>query len=150
MEKKRENKLGYEFTPYSFVIERGKIREFAHAIGDSNPIYHDVEEARKAGYPDLAVPPTFATVIDMWAGPSFDDLIQTLELDGLKVLHGKQHYEYIKDFYPGDVISCRQKVVEVSTKRKMNFIVLETVYTNQYDEVVLKATSTLIEQMEKR
>lgn len=150
MANKIESKLGYEFFPYSLVIERGKIREFAKAIGDFNPIYHDVEEARKAGYPDLAVPPTFATVIDMWAGPSFDDLIQTLELDGLKVLHGEQHYEYVKDFYPGDVISGVQKVVEVSTRRNMNFIVLETVYTNQHDEVVLKSISTLIEQMEKR
>lgn len=150
MAEKLEDKLGYEFSPYSLVIERGKIREFATAIGDHNPIYHDVEEARKAGYSDLAVPPTFATVIDMWAGPSFDDLIQTLGLDGLKVLHGEQRYEYIKEFYPGDVITGYQKVVEVSTKRNMNFIVLETVYTNQYDEMVLKATSTLIEQMEKR
>lgn len=148
MDNKIDKMLNFEFDPYSFVIERGKIREFAKAIGDFNPIYQDVEEARKAGYPDLAVPPTFATVIDMWAGPSFDDLIQALGLDGLKVLHGEQHYEYMKDFYPGDVITGRQKVVEASTKRNMNFIVLETVYTNQHDEVVLKATSTLIEQID--
>ncbi len=32
---------GHTLAPTSFEIERGKIREFATATGDTNPIYSD-------------------------------------------------------------------------------------------------------------
>jgi len=35
------SKVGMEFAPIVWEVERGKIREFALAIGDTNPIYHD-------------------------------------------------------------------------------------------------------------
>jgi hypothetical protein len=34
--------IGQTLTPTTFEVERGKIREFASAIGDQNPIYHRV------------------------------------------------------------------------------------------------------------
>ena len=42
----------YEFeTPYQ--VGREKVREFATAIGDQNPLYHNVEAAQAAGHRDL-------------------------------------------------------------------------------------------------
>ena len=37
--------VGKTFPPYEFRVERGKIREFANAIGDANPIYRDLDYA---------------------------------------------------------------------------------------------------------
>ena len=52
----------YSFdTP--FEVGRELIRHFASAIGDSNPIYHDVEAAKAAGHRDLVAPPTFLTTL---------------------------------------------------------------------------------------
>ena len=33
--------IGKEYAPYPVTVERGKIKEFARAIGDLNPFYLD-------------------------------------------------------------------------------------------------------------
>ena len=103
-------KTGMELALYSFTVERGKIREFAQAISDRNPIYTDKDYAVREGYNDVVTPPTFGTVIDLWGGPDFQKLCTLLEINPLKVLHGEQEYEYGAAIYPGDVITARQKV----------------------------------------
>src|SRR6478672_12988368 len=55
--------------PYdeAFCVGVEKIREFARAIGDDNPLYRDRDAARAAGYPDLVAPLTFAIAVIMKA-----------------------------------------------------------------------------------
>src|SRR5690606_5251185 len=43
----------------SYEVGREKIREFADAIGDPDPLYRDSEAARERGYADVLAPPTF-------------------------------------------------------------------------------------------
>ncbi|NGQ93592.1 MaoC family dehydratase [Brevibacillus sp. SYP-B805] len=142
--------IGYEFEPYRFVVERGKIREFALAIEDDNPIYVDRAAAAAAGFSDVTIPPTFPTVIDMWGGPDFFALVEALQLDLLKVLHGEQEYEYLGDIYPGDEIQARTRVADAKTKAGtsggMHLITLETRYANQRGETVLISRSTIVER----
>lgn len=140
------NKIGLEFATYSYTVERGKIKEFAQAIGDDNSIYFSVEAAKSAGFRDVPIPPTFATAIDMWAGPDFEQLIAALEINPLKVLHGEMQYTYVGDICAGDTIHCNSKVIEVYEKRKMNLFTIETKYKNQHDELVLIARSVVIER----
>lgn len=111
------SKVGMEFEPYQFTIERGKIKEFALAIGDDNPIYFDREAAQQAGFRDVPMPPSFATVIDLWAGPDFESLVTLLEMNPLKVLHGEQGYDYLNDICAGDEISVKTRVTEAITKK---------------------------------
>ena len=49
--------VGKEFPLFAMPIERGKIREFANAIGDDNPIYLDPAYAGKSGFGDIPAPP---------------------------------------------------------------------------------------------
>jgi acyl dehydratase len=146
MEKDISAKVGMVFEPYTFVVERGKIREFALAIGDDNPIYHSKEEAVSQGFRDVPLPPTFATVIDLWAGSDFEELAAALELNPLKVLHGEQEYQYLGVVYAGDEITGKSKVISAVAKKGMNMFTLETVYFNQREERVLVARSTIIER----
>ena len=53
---------------FALPIERGKVREFALAVGEDNPIFYDPEAARREGLPDVVAPPTF-TVSQIWAVP---------------------------------------------------------------------------------
>jgi N-terminal half of MaoC dehydratase len=46
----------------SYLVGREKVREYAHAIGETAPICHDVEAARAAGFADVVAPPMFACV----------------------------------------------------------------------------------------
>ena len=46
-----------------YEVSREKLREFADAIGDRNPLYRSRAAAQEAGYPDVIAPPTFPNVI---------------------------------------------------------------------------------------
>jgi len=42
--------IGQKLKSYTIQVEKGKIREFCMAIGETNPIFFSEEEAKKAGY----------------------------------------------------------------------------------------------------
>ncbi|MCD6571503.1 MAG: MaoC family dehydratase N-terminal domain-containing protein [Deltaproteobacteria bacterium] len=145
-----KSKEGKEYPPIVWEVERGKIRELAKAIGDSNPIYLDREAAVKEGYKDCPAPPTFLTVPMMWCS-SMPDVINDLKINFAMVLHGEEEYEYYQQIYPGDVLTGKPKVVSVEEKtsksgRKMDMVTVEIIYTNQKGEKVAKARSLLIER----
>jgi acyl dehydratase len=139
-----------EFPPYEFTVERGKIREFAKAIGDMNPLHHDLDAARAAGYPDLVAPLTFATAMDFWGGNDFEELVRRLRMNPLFLLHGEQSYEYKGAICAGDTITARARVkrdVErKSSQGALRIVQLETTYTNQRGEEVLVATANILER----
>ena len=143
-------KIGKEYPPIVWEVERGKIRELALAIGDMNPIYHDREAAVREGYLDTPVPPTFLTVPMMWSS-SMPMLIQDLEIDYMMVLHGEEEYEYYRDIYPGDTITGRPKVVSVEEKAgraggTMDLVTVEILYANQRGERVARARTLMVER----
>ena len=51
--------IGVESDPVAYQIEEGAILRFAEAIGDTNPIFNDKEEASKTKYGGIVAPPTF-------------------------------------------------------------------------------------------
>ena len=55
----RASALALEFESLVVDIERGRIRFFSRTIGETNPVYLDVEAARAAGHRDIVVPPTY-------------------------------------------------------------------------------------------
>jgi len=144
------SKVGTEYPPITWEIERGKIREFAKAIGDFDPIYQDKEAAIKAGYEDTPAPPTFLTVPMMWCD-KMPAVINDLKINFMMVLHGEEEYEYYRQMYPGDVITGTPKVTRMEEKTsksgaKMDMVTLEVLYTNQKGEKVAKARSLLVER----
>ena len=84
-----------------YEVGREKIREFAIAIGDMNPAYHDVAAAQALGHRDVIAPPTFAFVVSMRASAiaMFDP---GLGLDYSRVVHGEQRFAYVRPVTAGD------------------------------------------------
>jgi acyl dehydratase len=84
-----------------YEVGREKIREFAVAIGDQNPAYHDVRAAQALGHRDLIAPPTFPFAITMRATTvvMFDP---DLGLDYSRVVHGEQRFAYSRPVTAGD------------------------------------------------
>jgi len=143
-------KVGKTFDPIVWEVERGKIRELAKAIGDTNPIYHDKDTAMKEGYRDTPAPPTFLTVPMMWSSP-MPVLINELKINFMMVLHGEEEYEYYREIYPGDTITGIPKVVAIEEKtsksgKKMDMVTVEILYKNQRNEDVAKARTLLVER----
>jgi acyl dehydratase len=85
----------------AYEVGREKVREFATAIGDLNPAFHDVEHARSLGHRDLIAPPTFPFVLSMRASAvaMFDP---GLGLDYSRVVHGEQRFSYVRPVTAGD------------------------------------------------
>lgn len=85
----------------AYEVGREKVREFATAIGDLNPAFHDVEHARSLGHRDLIAPPTFPFVLSMRASAAamFDP---GLGLDYSRVVHGEQRFSYVRPVTAGD------------------------------------------------
>lgn len=145
-----KTKVGKEYTPIRWEVERGKIAEFAKAIGDPNPIYLDRQAAIREGYKDTPAPPTFLTVPMMWSS-SMPGVITDLAINFMMVLHGEEEYEYYRQIYPGDVLTGIPRVASIEEKtsktgRKMDMVTIEILYTNQVNEKVAKARSLLVER----
>ena len=65
--------------PMSYIVGVEKIRNFAEAIGDDNPIYWDRAAARAAGHADLVAPPTFGVSIITRAQDDVSRIVADLE-----------------------------------------------------------------------
>ena len=133
--------VGKEYPPYPVTVERGKIKEFARAIGDANPFYLDDTIGRASEWGDIIAPPTFATTFrDEAAQASF---LRDLGIDISRVLHGEQEFEIHRQFLPGETYLCRSKVLDIYEKPgksgAMAFIVRETAITDRANELVATA-----------
>lgn len=135
-----KNKTRKKYT-FTWLVERGKIRELVEAIGDDNPIYRDAKAAREQGNKDVVAPPTFVTLPSLWTRTlfrAFDDL----KLELTRIMHAEQSYEYCQEVFPGDELKGVMVVKEITEKKGksgiLEFIQFETIYTNQREELVLK------------
>ena len=54
--------VGKTYPPSMYAVGREKVREYALAVGETNPLHLDVRAARRAGYADVVAPPMFAVV----------------------------------------------------------------------------------------
>jgi len=154
-----KSKLGYTFPSQVMAVEKGKIIEFAMAIGQKGepekikPIYFDEAAAKRAGYPGVVIPPTFPTRMIFGVGGGIIGVVNALGINLGRLLHGEEEYEYFGSVCAGDVITGTMKVVEMYDKEKKNkpgefmeFTVVETEMRNQHGELVVKARSVLIER----
>lgn len=138
--------IGYQFTPTEKVINRWEISQFANAIRDSNPIYYDINEAKKEGFKDIPVPPTFYTKMT-FSGPK--NFFETLGIDYRKLLDGGREFKYYSQGCAGDRIEYQTKVeniVETEGKRgKMDVVTAITQGKNKTtNEKIFDTIITLI------
>lgn len=145
-----KSKIGKEYPPFIWEVANVKSKELMLAIGDSNPVYTNRKAALDAGYQDVPAPPTYLTLPLMWNN-MISHIIQDLGVDFFsKTLHGEEQYEYFEEIYPGDVLTGRSKVADIVEKsgkgKKMNLIIIETIYTNQENKKVASSKSVLIER----
>ena len=122
--------VGREFPlgePYVVGVE--KIREFATAIGDENPLYHDRSAARAAGYPDLVAPPTFAIAVIARAQDAvlFDP---ELGLDFARVVHLDQRFVHHRAIHAGDELTTTVFIDSIKVLAGNDVITLRTEITD--------------------
>ncbi len=136
--------LGRTFTGESpFVVGREHIRQFAEAIGDSNPLYHDVDAAKAAGYSDLVAPPTFLTAVAL-RRRTVDVHDPDLNLNYEQVVHGEQRYRLERPVVAGDELIVTGTITEIRVAGRNELIGTTYEFRTTAGEVVATAVSTLV------
>ena len=136
--------IGRAFPPSEpYEVSRVKIKEFAEAIGDPNPVYRDREAAKAAGHPDVIAPPTFPIVISLSGGDLLDP---ELGLNYSMVVHGEQRFEYQRPLRAGDVVVTESKIAGMRSIGRNERLEIQTVITTVEGEHVCTAHNVLIER----
>ncbi len=127
--------IGKTFAPATYAVGREKIREYALAVGETNPLYLDVEAARAGGYDDVVAPPMFAVVYclpSVW--PALFD--EEIGIDFARMVHGGQEFAWGPVVVAGEEITTTTSLKDVSERRGNGFFVFESVSVNPGGETV--------------
>lgn len=137
--------IGHEFRSSDMAIERGRLRFFAKAIGETNPVYTDLEAARAAGYSDLPAPPTFLFAAELDSGAMFERL-DAMAIPLGKLLHGEQGFEYFAPVVAGDTVTVRTRVADIYVKKNgaLEFVEMLAQVSNQRGEHVANLRSLTV------
>ena len=140
-----QNLVGKEYPAFSVAVERRWIRTFAQAIGDDDPVFHDVDAARAAGYPDIAAPPTFAFTVVMEAAQPLA-VIDDLGVDKTRTMHGEQGFRLHRPIVAGDVLTGRQRVVDMYARKggALTFVVTETALRDPLERPVCDLRAVIV------
>jgi acyl dehydratase len=130
-------------TRATYAVGREKVREYAHAVGETDPRYLDPEAARAAGFADVVAPPMFAAV---YCGPAIGPAILDPEIgiDYARLVHGAQEFTWGEPVVAGDEITTDAELEESSERGGLKFYVFRTTSTNQRGELVSEGRWTNI------
>jgi acyl dehydratase len=140
--------IGRSYPPTNtYEVSREKIREFADAIGDRNPVFHDAEAARRAGHPDVIAPPTFLTVINI---PAVNAVVADPELglDYSRMVHGDQAFTYTRPVRVGDRLAISVRVEDIMDRAGNDFLTLRAEITAEGGELVCTTRAQLVVRRE--
>jgi acyl dehydratase len=129
--------IGVVSEPRQIEIEKGQLKFFAKATGETNPIYFDEEAARNAGHRALPAPPTFTFSLALGAPAKRGDVFDDMGVSRAKVLHGEQRFFNHRPMYAGDVITLETRTVDIYDKKggALEFVVQDTDARNQNGEL---------------
>ena len=138
-----EDAIGKSYPPVTYQVGREKIREYAHALGITNPVHHDREAAVAAGFRDVVAPPMFCVVYSAPAlGPAVVDPEVGINL--ATMVHGGQEFVWGEPVCSGDEITTEIEVTEIYERGGKGFYVFESVSTNGDGDEVVRGTWTNI------
>jgi acyl dehydratase len=127
----------------TYVVGREKVREYASAVGETDPRYHDPEAARQAGFADVVAPPMFAAV---YCGPAIWPALAdpASGIDFARLVHGAQEFTWHEPVVAGDEITTEAQLEETSERGGLKFYVFKTTSKNQRGELVCEGRWTNI------
>jgi acyl dehydratase len=134
---------GKEYQEVEFVVERGRVVQFADAIGEDAALFRDPQAAKAAGYGEQLAPPTFVTVMQiMTSGQVVLD--QELGLNYALAVHGEQEYEWSRPVMVGDRLKATPRIADIYARGPNEFLVIEAEITDDAGETVVVGRSTLL------
>ena len=135
--------MGKTYPVSEYEVGREKIREYANAVGETDPVHHDPAAAKEAGFRGVVAPPMFCVVYSAGAmGPAILD--PELGINLMMMLHGSQEFLWGEPVCAGDTITTAAQVKDLYEKDGRQFYVFESVSTNQDGAETVRGTWTNI------
>lgn len=135
------SRIGDHSRPKVTEIERGAVRRFAEALGETEGRSLDLDEARHQGFRDLVAPPTFAVTLVVFEVPG-------LKLPKAGVLHGEQEFTFDRLLVAGEEISVEAWVDDLKTRSgsrgRMHIVTVLNEGRDMAGERVFLAKSVLV------
>jgi len=127
--------IGKTYPRAQYAVGREKIREYALAVGETNPLHLDASAAREAGHADVVAPPMFAVVYSL---PVILTVLFDPEvgIDFPRLVHGGQEFEWGPLVVAGDEITTTVSVADVSERAGNGFYVFASESVNGQGETV--------------
>ena len=134
---------GKTHPPFEYEVGREKIREYARAVGETNPVYLEPEAARAAGFANVVAPPMFCVVyISPSVAPALFD--PEVGINFAMLVHGGQEFVWGPLVVAGDEITTSASIKSIEERGGNGFYVFESRSVNQDGETVCTGTWTNI------
>jgi acyl dehydratase len=142
---------GREYEPFEIVVTAEEISAYAYSTEDFDPIRHDSEAARRAGYTDTVPPPTFILALAAKRGHSANALAE-FGFTSDHTLYGEQDFKYYRTVCAGDRLKCQQRIAEVMEKKAGTrlFVITEMLWSDPEGAPVALTRQTLIVPLRDR
>ena len=99
-----QSAIGKPYPPFEYEVGKEKIREYAQAVGEDNPVYFDRDKAKAEGFRDVPAPPMFAVVYSAGSvAPGIFD--PDVGINFAMMVHGAQEFVWGEPVCAGDVIT---------------------------------------------
>jgi len=140
--------VGKESPPSTIHVDKARIRQFARAVGLTDPAYFDEAEAKKRGYPSLIAPPTLVIALGQDAEPGGGSM-PALKYDVRKLLHEGTEIIYDRPIFAGDVLTTKGQLKGISTREgKSGVRTIFTIENAFYDQQGKRVCALLIRTSE--
>lgn len=128
-----------------FVVGREKVREYARAVKNDDPAFHDEQAASDLGYDGLLAPLTFVSTLALLVQQDFFRKVDT-GFETMQIVQVDQKFLYRKPIKVGDALTARMEIVSVDERFGADIVVTHNICTDADGVVVLEAFTTLMGQ----
>ena len=139
------NLIGKTYEPVIFRVTDQRLKFFAKATGQTDPIYYDHDIAVSQGHKGIVCPPTFLIVVGMEQKNPFQ-FLEDLDVKIERMLHAGQEFIYEEIVYEGDKLRMDTKIIDMYDKKEglLQFCNLESKFTNQNSKHIATLKNTIV------
>ena len=139
------NLIGKTYQPVIFRVTDRRLKFFAKATGQTDPIYYDHDIAVSQGHKGIVCPPTFLIVVGMEQKNPFQ-FLEDLDVKIERMLHAGQEFIYEEIVYEGDKLRMDTKIIDMYDKKEglLQFCNLESKFTNQNSKHIATLKNTIV------
>src|SRR5690349_772428 len=128
--------------PDHYVVGREKVREYAVAVKNDDPAFHDDAAAAELGHEALLAPLTFISVFGYKAQWAFFENAG-IAIQDAQIVQVDQELKFVRPIKVGDTLYCDVHGHSVKQAHGTDIIVTKNIITNDRGETVQESYTTL-------